>query len=77
MALGHLGDIVTFTPTAGQFGAGVVQTGIVIQVPDATHNLVAYNFSVPKVEVLDWAHEALATSVTVLGNQPSKHCGGC
>ncbi len=75
MALGGYGDVVTFTPSAGQPGAGVVQTGVVIGVVPAVSNKVAYNFSINGGSI-DWAHEAVVASVTVLTNQ-TKHCGGC
>lgn len=73
MAIGAFGDIVTFTPAAGNPGAGAVQTGVVIGVVPATSNRVGYNLGV-KADGAKWAHECVTTSVTVLGNQ-SKHNG--
>ena len=67
MALGALRDIVTFTPSAGCPGAGVMQTGVVIGVT-ASANRVAYNLG-QHGDVLRFAHECSVASVTVLGNQ--------
>jgi hypothetical protein len=53
----------------------VVQTGVVIGVVPAVSNKVAYNFSINGGSI-DWAHETVVASVTVLTNQ-TKHCGGC
>lgn len=72
MALGTHGDIVTFTPPAGSPAAGVLQTGIVIGFTGTT-NRVAYSLGI-KADQIKYAHEAVTTSVTVLGNQ-AKHNG--
>ena len=67
MALGTHGDLVTFTPAAGNPGAGVLQTGIVIGVT-ATQNRVVYNLGVHSADDIRGAFECVTTSVTIVGN---------
>lgn len=70
MALGTLGDIVTFTVPAG-FPLSGTQTGVVIGVVPAVSNTVGYCLGV-KADGIKWAHQCVVASVTVLSNQ-TKH----
>lgn len=60
MAINQLGDLVSFQIS------GVTHYGVVIGLPDTTHNVVAYGFDVPHVDRMTWVHEYNTTSTTQL-----------
>jgi len=66
MAIGNPGDVVTFAIS------GVTNAGVVIGggpkdpgYPDTTHNVVAYDFTLPSSGQMKWAREFTTSSVTV------------
>jgi len=68
MALGKSGDIGTFTWTVDNASHYCV----VLDTPDATHNLVAFKLSAT-ANGIKWSHEAVTTAVAVLSGTDALH----
>ena len=61
MAIGVPGDVVTFL-----LDGTTTHAGVVVGVPDTTHNVVAYDFALPGAGRVVHCKEASTTSVTVV-----------
>ena len=69
MALGKPGDVVSYTSPLDS----TTHYGVVVGVPDATHNVVARNLGVNQRDRIEWKHEESVTAVTVLSSTDALH----